>query len=103
MLFPPLIKAMMKRDWHGYQHFPRKGGMLVAANHLSYVDWAAMALFVHEAGPLPGFHDQVLGFDVKGIGALLRGCGQLPVRRGEADAAQCTQGGRARRWPTASA
>ena len=26
-------------------------------------------------------------FDVKGIGALLRGCGQLPVRRGEADAA----------------
>ena len=87
VFFPPLIKAMMKRDWHGYQHFPRKGGMLVAGNHLSYVDWAAMALFVHEAGRYPAFMIKSSAFDVKGIGALLRGCGQLPVRRGEADAA----------------
>jgi 1-acyl-sn-glycerol-3-phosphate acyltransferase len=87
VLFPSLIKSMMKRDWHGYQHFPRKGGMLVAGNHLSYVDWAAMALFVHEAGRYPAFMIKSSAFDVKGIGALLRGCGQLPVRRGEADAA----------------
>jgi 1-acyl-sn-glycerol-3-phosphate acyltransferase len=87
VLFPSLIKAVMKRDWHGYQHFPRQGGMLVAGNHLSYVDWAAMALFVHEAGRYPAFMIKSSAFDVKGIGALLRGCGQLPVRRGEADAA----------------
>jgi 1-acyl-sn-glycerol-3-phosphate acyltransferase len=87
VFFPALIKAMMKRDWHGYQHFPRQGGMLVAGNHLSYVDWAAMALFVHEAGRYPAFMIKSSAFDVKGIGALLRGCGQLPVRRGEADAA----------------
>jgi 1-acyl-sn-glycerol-3-phosphate acyltransferase len=87
VLFPPLIKAMMKRDWHGYQHFPRQGGMLVAGNHLSYADWAAMALFVHEARRYPAFMIKASAFDVKGIGALLRGCGQLPVRRGEADAA----------------
>lgn len=87
VFFPPLIKAMMKRDWHGYQHFPRQGGMLVAANHLSYADWAAMALYVHEAGRYPAFMIKASAFDVKGIGALLRGCGQLPVRRGEADAA----------------
>ena len=87
VFFPPLIKAMMKRDWHGYQHFPRQGGMLVAANHLSYADWAAMALYVHAAGRYPAFMIKASAFDVKGIGALLRGCGQLPVRRGEADAA----------------
>jgi 1-acyl-sn-glycerol-3-phosphate acyltransferase len=87
VFFPPLIKAMMKRDWHGYQHFPRQGGMLVAANHLSYADWAAMALYVHEAGRYPAFMIKSSAFDVKVIGALLRGCGQLPVRRGEADAA----------------
>lgn len=87
VFFPPLIKAMMKRDWHGYQHFPRQGGMLVAANHLSYADWAAMALYVHEAGRYPAFMIKASAFDVKGIGALLRGCRQLPVRRGEADAA----------------
>jgi 1-acyl-sn-glycerol-3-phosphate acyltransferase len=87
VFFPSLIKAMMKRDWHGFQHFPRQGGMLVAGNHLSYADWAAMALFVHEARRYPAFMIKSSAFGVKGIGALLRGCGQLPVRRGEADAA----------------
>ena len=36
VVLPPLIKSVMKRDWEGYQHFPREGGMLVASNHLSY-------------------------------------------------------------------
>jgi len=87
VVLPPLIKSAMKRDWAGYQHFPRQGGMLVAGNHLSYVDWAAMALFVHQARRYPAFMIKSSAFDVKGIGTLLRGCGQLPVRRGEADAA----------------
>jgi 1-acyl-sn-glycerol-3-phosphate acyltransferase len=87
VVLPPLIKSVMKRDWEGFQHFPREGGMIVAANHLSYADWPAMALFVHEAGRYPTFWIKSSAFDVKGIGALLRGCGQLPVRRGEADAA----------------
>jgi len=86
--FPALIKAIMKRDWQGYQHFPRQGGMIVAANHLSYADWPAMALFSYEAGRYPVFWIKSSAFNVKGIGALLRGCGQLPVNRGEADAAR---------------
>ena len=77
----------MKRDWHGYQHFPRQGGMLVAGNHLSYADWPAMALFVHEAGRYPAFMIKSSAFDVKLIGAAPARLGQLPVRRGEADAA----------------
>ena len=84
---PPLIKSLMKRDWDGYQHFPREGGMLVAANHLSYADWPAMALFVHEAGRYPAFMIKSSAFDAKLIGPYLRMLGQLPVRRGEADAA----------------
>jgi 1-acyl-sn-glycerol-3-phosphate acyltransferase len=77
----------MKRDWEGYQHFPREGGMLVASNHLSYADWPAMSLFVHEAGRYPAFMIKSSAFDVKLIGSFLRVLGQLPVRRGEADAA----------------
>jgi 1-acyl-sn-glycerol-3-phosphate acyltransferase len=87
VFFPPLIRSIMKRDWQGYQHFPREGGMIVAANHLSYADWPAMALFSYEAGRYPVFWIKSSAFNVTGIGALLRGCGQLPVRRGEADAA----------------
>ena len=88
VFFPTLIKSIMKRDWAGYQHFPRQGGMIVAANHLSYADWPAMALFSYRAGRYPVFWIKSSAFNVKGIGALLRGCGQLPVHRGEADAAR---------------
>ena len=87
VVLPPLIKSVMKRDWEGYQHFPREGGMIVAANHLSYADWPAMSLFVHEAGRYPAFMIKSSAFDVKLIGPFLRVLGQLPVRRGEADAA----------------
>jgi len=77
----------MKRDWRGYQHFPREGGMIVAANHLSYADWPAMSLYVHEAGRYPAFMIKSSAFDVKLIGPFLRVLGQLPVYRGQADAA----------------
>ena len=65
---PPLIRMMMERDWHGYEHFPREGGMIVAADHLSYADWAAMSLFVHEAGRYPVFWIKSSAFDVKLMG-----------------------------------
>ncbi len=85
--FPPAIRALMKRDWHGHEHIPREGGVILAANHLSYVDWAATALFVHEAGRYPAFLIKSSMFDVKGLGGFLRACGQFPVKRGTADAA----------------
>lgn len=93
MVLPPLIKSLMKRDWHGHEHLPRQGGVLVAANHLSYADWPAMSLFVHEAGRYPVFLIKASAFDVKLIGPFLRVLGQLPVRRGEADAALVLQEG----------
>jgi 1-acyl-sn-glycerol-3-phosphate acyltransferase len=85
--FPPTIRALMKRDWHGYEHIPREGGVILAANHLSYVDWAATALFVYEARRYPAFLIKSSMFDVKVIGGFLRACGQFPVKRGAADAA----------------
>lgn len=93
VVLPPLIKSLMKRDWHGHEHLPPQGGVLVAANHLSYADWPAMSLFVHEAGRYPVFLIKASAFDVKLIGPFLRVLGQLPVRRGEADAALVLQEG----------
>ena len=84
---PVPIKSIMKRDWHGHEHIPRSGGVIVAANHLSYADWAAMALFVHEAGRYPAFLIKSSAFNVTGIGPFLRAAGQFPVNRGTTDAA----------------
>lgn len=85
--FPPLIRAVMRRDWHGQENIPREGGAIIAANHLSYADWAAMALFVHQSGRYPAFLIKSSAFDVTGLGGFLRACGQFPVKRGSADAA----------------
>jgi len=87
IVLPAPIKSIMKRDWHGHEHIPRSGGVIVAANHLSYADWAAMALFVHEAGRYPAFLIKSSAFNVTGIGPFLRAAGQFPVNRGTTDAA----------------
>jgi 1-acyl-sn-glycerol-3-phosphate acyltransferase len=87
IVLPPLIKAMMKRDWHGQEHIPRQGGVIIAPNHLSYADWAAIALFAHQGGRYPAFLIKSPVFDVKLIGPFLRACGQLPVHRGESGGA----------------
>src|SRR5262245_10838906 len=86
IILPPIIKAVMKRDWHGQEHIPRDGGVIIAPNHLSYADWAAVALFTYEAGRYPLFLIKSSAFDVKLLGPFLRACGQLPVHRDRADA-----------------
>jgi 1-acyl-sn-glycerol-3-phosphate acyltransferase len=87
LTFPALIKSIMKRDWHGHEHIPRSGAVIVAANHLSYADWAAMSLFVYEAGRYPAFLIKSSAFNVKVIGPFLHAAGQFPVNRGATDAA----------------
>ena len=87
LTFPLPIISAMKRDWHGQENIPREGGVIVACNHLSYADWAAMALFVHQAGRYPAFLIKSSAFNVKVIGPFLHACGQLPVNRGSTDAA----------------
>jgi 1-acyl-sn-glycerol-3-phosphate acyltransferase len=87
IILPPIIKAVMKRDWHGQEHIPRDGGVIIAPNHLSYADWAAIALFTYQAGRYPFFLIKSSAFDVKLLGPFLRACGQLPVHRDRGDAA----------------
>ena len=87
IVLPSLIRAAMKRDWHGQEHIPREGGVIIAPNHLSYADWAAIALFAYQAGRYPAFLIKSPVFDVKLIGPFLRAVGQLPVNRGQIDAA----------------
>jgi 1-acyl-sn-glycerol-3-phosphate acyltransferase len=83
----PLIPALMKRDWHGQENFPAEGGMILAANHLSYADVLALCIFTDSAGRYPVFLAKSSLFTIKIIGPIIRKTGQLPVYRGQADAA----------------
>lgn len=87
---PPLTRAVMKRDWSGQEHIrnvPASSGLILACNHLSYADVLAVALFLWEGGRYPVFLAKSSLFEKKVFGALMRGCGQLPVYRGSSDAA----------------
>jgi len=87
IILRPLIPMLMRLDWHGREHFPSDGGMILAANHLSYADIFAVSLFADAAGRYPVFLAKSALFDVKGLGYVLRALGQLPVYRGQMDAA----------------
>jgi 1-acyl-sn-glycerol-3-phosphate acyltransferase len=87
IILRPLIPMLMKLDWHGHEHFPADGGMILAANHLSYADVLALSLFGDHVGRYPVFLAKSTLFDVKGLGYIMRELGQLPVYRGQADAA----------------
>jgi 1-acyl-sn-glycerol-3-phosphate acyltransferase len=82
----PLLFTMLKRDWRGRENVPRDGGVIIAANHLSWSDPLALAHFVYESGRYPVYLAKDALFDVKGLGHVLRRLGQIPVFRDRADA-----------------
>jgi 1-acyl-sn-glycerol-3-phosphate acyltransferase len=83
----PLLLLLIRNKWAGRKNIPRTGGVILAPNHLSYVDWGTDALFCYESGRYPTFMIKAEAFKVRGIGHFLYKAGQLPVNRGRADAA----------------
>ncbi|MBO0803362.1 MAG: 1-acyl-sn-glycerol-3-phosphate acyltransferase [Nocardiopsaceae bacterium] len=83
----PLLSVLIRNKYEGRENIPADGGVILAPNHLSYVDWGTDALFFHRSGRYPTFMIKSGAFTVPFIGWVLRKCGQLPVYRGAADAA----------------
>ncbi|MGI5416187.1 lysophospholipid acyltransferase family protein [Actinomadura luteofluorescens] len=86
VILRPLLYGLLRRDWRGRGNVPRKGGVIIAANHISEADPLALAHFVYESGRYPVYLAKSTLFDVRFIGAVLRGTGQIPVYRDSADA-----------------
>jgi 1-acyl-sn-glycerol-3-phosphate acyltransferase len=87
IILRPLLRLLMRHEWQGRENFPRAGGVILAPNHLSYADWATIALFSYSYGHrYPVFMIKSPVFEVKFIGHLLYKVGQLPVYRGRGDA-----------------
>jgi 1-acyl-sn-glycerol-3-phosphate acyltransferase len=91
IVLPPSIRALMALRWGGQQNVPPKQGMILAANHLSYTDILALSLFVHRCHRYPVFLAKASLFDVPVLGWLMLRLGQLPVYRGQTDAALVLQ------------
>ena len=82
-----VVHTLLRNKWGGREHVPRSGGVILAVNHLSYLDFAPDGVFVHACGRYPVFMIKSSAFELKGIGGFLRKAGQLPVHRGSGDAA----------------
>jgi 1-acyl-sn-glycerol-3-phosphate acyltransferase len=86
VVVPPTVRAMMRLERSGAENFPASGGVILASNHLSYMDILATALFTYRAGRYPVFLAKSSLFELPAFGPLLRRLGQLPVYRGQVDA-----------------
>ena len=88
ILFRPVLHTLIRNKWAGQENIPKTGPVIIAPNHMSYVDWGTDAVFFYGAGRYPTFMIKASAFKVRFIGKLLYGCGQIPVNRGAKDAAQ---------------
>jgi 1-acyl-sn-glycerol-3-phosphate acyltransferase len=81
VLWPPFM-ALTRRDWRGTENLGRHGeGIVVAPNHISFLDPLMMAHFLHDNGRPPRFMGKQSVFEVPIAGRLIRGAGQIPVSR----------------------
>jgi 1-acyl-sn-glycerol-3-phosphate acyltransferase len=83
----PLLRILIRNKWQGTENIPKKGPVIFAPNHLSYMDWGTDALFFQANGRYPTYMIKSSMFNVTFIGWFLHKAGQLPVHRGRADAA----------------
>jgi 1-acyl-sn-glycerol-3-phosphate acyltransferase len=86
----PVLMACTRRDWRGAEHLPA-GGFVVVSNHLSYSDPFTLAHFLVDHGVPPRFLAKEAVFGIPLAGRIVKGAGQIPVRRNSADAAKALQ------------
>jgi 1-acyl-sn-glycerol-3-phosphate acyltransferase len=67
---------------HGIKHIPQRGGVLIVANHQSFLDPIMLAVNVRRA---VSFLAKSELFENKYFGRLIRGVNAFPVRQGEGD------------------
>lgn len=83
-----LLRVATRRRYAGLDRIPASGAAVVVCNHLSVADPLVLGTAVHRAGRDAAFLAKAEVFAVPLLGPLLRRTGQIPVRRGSADAAR---------------
>ena len=85
-ILKPFLHNWFRWNLEGLENIPRKGGALLAFNHISYLDPLATAYTVDKARRVPRFLAKSELFQDKRIAWILRGAKQIEVKRGTATA-----------------
>jgi 1-acyl-sn-glycerol-3-phosphate acyltransferase len=86
----PVLRATTRRDWRGAEHLP-SGGFVAVSNHLSHSDPFTLAHFLVDHDIPPRYLAKEAVFDIPLGGRIVKGAGQIPVRRNSVDAARSLQ------------
>lgn len=76
------MRALVKEVWDDAASLPPRGGAIVAANHVSYLDVLAVGRYLIWSGRWPRYLGKAELWKVPLIGWLGRRCRQIPVERG---------------------
>ena len=87
----PFMMIFTKRDWRGTDNLDVDGGMVLAANHLSWFDPIVISHVMWDNNRPPRFLAKDGLFRVPVVGWIMRSAGQIPVVRGTRDAAVAVQ------------
>ncbi len=90
IVYPPIIGAAktafrvlgQRFQMTGTEHVPRSGGVLLAYNHIGYVDFVYGGLAANPSGRLVRFMAKRELFDHRVTGPIMRGCHHIEVDRG---------------------
>ena len=88
----PLVRGIARvasaPEYRGRAVVPRRGGVVLAVNHISNLDPVLLARFVLELGRIPRFLAKSSLFETPVVGTVLRGARQIPVLRDSENAAE---------------
>ena len=87
VLYAP-FSLLIKNSYRNLQRLPQQGPAIIVTNHVSHIDPFLVAKLVLDGARTPRFLAKESIFDVKVVGAAMRGMGHIPVRRGTVDARQ---------------
>ena len=84
----PIFNVVMKRDWKGAENIPATGRVVVASNHMSYLDVLVFTHFLFRNGRAPRYLGKSGVFKVPVIGKIVLAAGMVPVARESKDASK---------------
>jgi 1-acyl-sn-glycerol-3-phosphate acyltransferase len=84
--FYPALRYGLRWTIEGEARIPRSGPLILASNHISYLDPLTLAWVANRRGRRLRFLAKAELFDKRGLGDLLRAAHQIPVQRGTTNA-----------------
>ena len=83
----PVFRAFTKCEWIDGHKIPASGGCVAVANHISHSDPLVFGLFLYDQGRLVRYLAKDEVFHTPILKTLVKGAGQIPVKRLTTDAA----------------